>query len=77
MKMRSMSWKLKQGDKLNAQNGMKRENLDLQQHGQKYEPVALMEYEKFMFNRRTPVKVLPCGLVVSRGCPVLGATPDA
>ena len=47
------------------------------EHGQKYEPVALMEYEKFMFNRRTPVKVLPCGLVVSRGCPILGATPDA
>ena len=47
------------------------------EHGQKYEPVALMEYEKFTFNRRTPVKVLPCGLVVSRGCPVLGATPDA
>ena len=27
-----MSWKLKQGDQLNAQNGMKRENLDLQRH---------------------------------------------
>ena len=36
-----------------------------------------MEYEKFMFNRRTPVKVLPCGFVVSKGCPILGATPDA
>ncbi|KAL9967600.1 hypothetical protein ACROYT_G025862 [Oculina patagonica] len=47
------------------------------EHGKKFEPVALMEYEKFMFNRRTPVKVLPCGLVVSKGCPILGATPDA
>ena len=46
------------------------------EHGKKFEPVALMEYEKFMFNR-TPVKVLPCGLVVSKGCPILGATPDA
>ena len=47
------------------------------EHGKKFEPVALMEYEKFMFNRGTPVKVLPCGLVVSKGCPILGATPDA
>ena len=47
------------------------------EHGQKYEPVALMEYEKFMFNRRTPVKVLPCGLVMSRECPILGATLNA
>ena len=47
------------------------------EHGKKFEPVALMEYEKFMFHRRTPVKVLPCGLVVSKGCPILGATPDA
>ncbi|CAH3136570.1 unnamed protein product, partial [Pocillopora meandrina] len=34
-----------------------------------------MEYEKFIFNRRTPV--LPCGLVVSRECPILGATLNA
>ena len=47
------------------------------EHGKKYEPVALMEYEKFMFNRKAPVKVLPCGLVVSKGCSLLGATPDA
>ena len=33
-------------------------------HGIKYEPIALQEYEKFMFNRKTPVAVL-------------GATPDA
>lgn len=36
-----------------------------------------MEYEKYMLHRRTPVKVLPSGLVVSKGCPILGATPDA
>ena len=30
-----------------------------------------------MFNRKTPVAVLKSGLVVSKGFPVLGATPDA
>lgn len=47
------------------------------EHGKKYEPVALMEYEKFMSSRRTPVKVLPSGFVVSEGIPIIGATPDA
>ena len=47
------------------------------EHGKKYEPVALVEYEKFMSSRRTPVKVLPCGFVVSQGIPIIGATPDA
>ena len=47
------------------------------EHGKKFESVALREYEKYMFNKSTPVKVLPCGLVVSKGCPILGATPDA
>ena len=42
-------------------------------HGIKYE---VQEYEKFMFNRKTPVAVLKSGLVVSKGFPVLGATPD-
>ena len=46
-------------------------------HGIKHEPVALQEYEKFMFNRKTPVAVLKSGLVVSKSFPVLGATPDA
>ena len=46
-------------------------------HGIKYEPIALQEYEKFMFNRKTPVAVLKSGLVVSKGFPVLGATLDA
>ena len=46
-------------------------------HGMKYEPVALREYEKFMFNRKTPVAVLKSGFVVSEAFPVLGASPDA
>lgn len=46
-------------------------------HGRKYEPVALLEYEKFMQSRKTPVKVLPSGLVISKSHPILGATPDA
>ena len=45
-------------------------------HGMKYEPVALREYEKFMFNRKTPVAVLKSGFVVSEAFPVLGASPD-
>ena len=43
----------------------------------KFEPVALREYKKLMCNRRTPVKVLPSGFVVSKASPVIGATPDA
>ena len=43
----------------------------------KYEPIALREYEKFMFNRKTPVAVLKSGFVVSEAFPVLGASPDA
>ena len=46
-------------------------------YGEKYEPVALMEYEKFMSSRRTPVKVLPSGFIVSQGMPIIGSTPDA
>ena len=46
-------------------------------HGIKYEPVALQEYQKFMFNNNTPVTVLRSGFVVSKSCPVLGASPDA
>ena len=36
-----------------------------------------MKYEKFMFNRKTPVAVLKSGFVVSEAFPVLGASPDA
>ena len=46
-------------------------------HGMKYELVALREYEKFMFNGKTPVAVLKSGFVVSEAFPVLGASPDA
>ena len=42
-----------------------------------YEPIALQQYEKFMFNRKTPVAVLKSGFVVSKSCPVPGASPDA
>ena len=41
-----------------------------------YEPIALQQYEKFMFNRKTPVAVLKSGFVVSKSCPVLGASPN-
>ena len=46
-------------------------------HGIKYEPIALQEYQKFMLNNKTPVAVLRSGFVVSKSCPVLGASPDA
>ena len=46
-------------------------------HGLKYEPVALQEYQKFMYNQRTPVSVTRSGFVISKTCPVLGASPDA
>ena len=46
-------------------------------HGFKNEPLALQEYVKFMFNRKTPVAVVKSGLVASKVLPVLGATPDA
>lgn len=45
-------------------------------HGIKYEPTALQEYEKFMFNRKSPVSLLKSGLGSNR-YPLLGATPDA
>ena len=47
------------------------------EHGKKYEPVALLEYQKFMASRKTPVQVLPSGFVISNSHPVLGASPDA
>ena len=46
-------------------------------HGIKYEPIALQYYQKFMVNNKTPVTVLRSGFVVSKSCPVLGASPDA
>jgi hypothetical protein len=46
------------------------------EHGKKYEPVALQEYQKVMFNRKTPVKVFPSGFVICQNCGILGASPD-
>ena len=47
------------------------------EHGLKYEPIALREYEKVMLTRKTPVKVLNCGLVISQHMPILAGSPDA
>jgi len=52
-------------------------NVQAINHGKNFEPVALMEYQKFMKNSRTPVKVLASGFVISKSCPILGASPDA
>ncbi|KAK2547039.1 hypothetical protein P5673_033198 [Acropora cervicornis] len=46
------------------------------QHGLKYEPIALQEYKKIMFARKTPVKVLKTGFVVCMEMPFLGGSPD-
>lgn len=45
-------------------------------HGKTYEPVALREYEKYMFSTRNPVSVFKSGLVVSMASPFLAASPD-
>lgn len=45
-------------------------------HGNKYEPVALLQYEKFMYSTRRPVKVFKSGLVICLELPILGASPD-
>ena len=45
-------------------------------HGNTYEPVALKEYEKYMFSTRNPVTVFKSGLVVSMASPFLAASPD-
>jgi len=46
-------------------------------HGIKYEPVALEQYQKYMLSISRPVQVLKSGLVVSLEAPYLGASPDA
>ncbi len=40
-------------------------------HGIKYEPIALQEYEKFMFNQKTPVTVLKSVLSFQNATPFL------
>ena len=46
-------------------------------HGKKYESVALMQYQKYMFSTRRKVQVLKSGFVVCQDLPILGASPDA
>lgn len=46
------------------------------EHGKKYEPIALQQYEKYMFSTRKQISVLKSGLVVSIGLPFLAASPD-
>ena len=43
----------------------------------KYDPISLQEYQQYTFTRKTPVALLRSGPVVSKSCPVLGASPDA
>lgn len=45
-------------------------------HGNKYEPVALLQYETFICPTRRPFKVFKSGLVISLELPILGASPD-
>ena len=45
-------------------------------HGKKYEPVALKEYEKYMRKMGKPVKVIKSGLFVSPKISILGCSPD-
>ena len=47
------------------------------EHGKKYEPVALKEYEKYLRKMGKPIKVLKSGLFVSPKIPILGCSPDA
>ena len=45
-------------------------------HGLKYEPIALEQYQKYMSSINKPVKVFKSGLVVSMDAPYLSASPD-
>lgn len=46
------------------------------EHGKKFEPVALMEYQSIMRAKSMPITVIPSGLVISQSYPILGASPD-
>lgn len=46
------------------------------EHGKKYEPVALREYQKHMHTIKKPITVYKSGFVVSLEDPYLGASPD-
>ncbi len=45
------------------------------EHGKKYEPVALREYEKYV-RKFGPVKVLKSGLLISPKISIKGCSPD-
>ena len=45
-------------------------------HGLKYEPIALEQYQKYMSSINKPVKVFKSGLAISMDAPYLGASPD-
>ena len=45
-------------------------------HGLKYEPIALEQYQKYMSSINKPVKVFKSGLVISMDAPYLGASLD-
>lgn len=47
------------------------------EHGWKYEPAALKEYEKYVRKIGKPVKVVKSGLFVSPKIPIWGCSPDA
>ena len=46
-------------------------------HGLKYEPIALEQYQKYMSSINQLVKVFKSGLVISMDAPYLGASPNA
>ena len=46
------------------------------EHGKKFEPIALKQYQKYMYSIRRPIQLFKCGLVVIQDAPFLGATPD-
>ena len=46
-------------------------------HGLKYEPIALEQYQKYLSSINQLVKVFKSGLVISMDAPYLGASPNA
>lgn len=45
-------------------------------HGNKYEPVAIDKYTKYMNSRKTPLYVFKCGFIICKDSPFLGCSPD-
>ena len=46
------------------------------EHGKKLEPIALRQYQKYMYSIGRPVLLYKSGLVVGMDTPFLGASPD-